>query len=314
MFPHLVQQVPLVRLADFRSLRVVPLATLVALAACNVDSVTGPDLLSPSYARGGKPKPPPPPPPTITHVPILFVHGYNGSSSTWTTMYNRFQADGYTSAELVNWTYDYTKSNRTTAQTIKTKVDSILNATGATQVNLITHSMGTISVRYYIDSLGGASKVHAFAGLGAPHWDSYARGAILGITRGVTAKHLARAALESIAFQTWEVLHAMEKDSRIKIKELRVDGGASLNNFLMQFQADIIGVPVVRPKTSETTAWGAAALAGLAVGVWKDKKELGALWRVDQRFEPAMAPSTRDALLERWQEAVRRSKKWERPA
>jgi len=167
MFPHLVQQVPLVRLADFRSLRVVPLATLVALAACNVDSVTGPDLLSPSYARGGKPKPPPPPPPTITHVPILFVHGYNGSSSTWTTMYNRFQADGYTSAELVNWTYDYTKSNRTTAQTIKTKVDSILNATGATQVNLITHSMGTISVRYYIDSLGGASKVHAFAGLGA---------------------------------------------------------------------------------------------------------------------------------------------------
>ena len=156
------------RLANFASLRVIPLATLVALAACNVDSAMDP--LAPTDAASSAKKrrpPPPPPPPTITHTPILFVHGYNGNSSTWTTMYNRFIADQYISAELVNWTYDYNKSNRTTAALIKAKVDSILNATGATQVNIITHSMGTISVRYYIDSLGGASKVHAFAGLGA---------------------------------------------------------------------------------------------------------------------------------------------------
>ena len=155
------------RLAGSRSLRVVPLAALIALAACNVDSVTDP--LSPSGAASFKrrPPPPPPPPPPITHTPILFVHGYNGSSSTWTTMYNRFINDGYTSAELVNWTYNYNNSNRSTAQLIKSKVDSIRNATGAAQVNIITHSMGTISVRYYIDSLGGAPYVKNFAGLGA---------------------------------------------------------------------------------------------------------------------------------------------------
>ena len=158
------------RLADLRSLRVIPLATLVALAACNVDSVTGPgDPLAPTYAKGGKPKPPPPPPPApFTHTPIIFVHGYNGSSSTWATMVNRFKTDGYADAELVNFTYDYTRSNRTTAQLIKTKIDSILGLhPEVSQVNIITHSMGTISVRYYIDSLGGTSKVNAFAGLGA---------------------------------------------------------------------------------------------------------------------------------------------------
>ena len=158
------------RPTDFRSLRVIPLATLVALGACNLDSATSPLApTDPSYARGGKPKPPPPPPPaTYTHTPILFVHGYNGSSSTWTTMVNRFIADNYAAAELVNFTYDYTKSNRTTAQLIKTKVDSILALhPEVSQVNIITHSMGTISVRYYIDSLGGSGKVHAFAGLGA---------------------------------------------------------------------------------------------------------------------------------------------------
>ena len=157
------------RLAGVRSLRVIPLAMLAALAACNVDSVAGPgDPMSASFAKGGHPKPPPPPPPPpTTHMPVLFVHGLNGSSSTWTTMYNRFIASGYTAAELVNWTYDYNKSNRTTAQLISAKVDSILQATGAAQVNIITHSMGTMSVRYYIDSLGGAPKVNAFAGLGA---------------------------------------------------------------------------------------------------------------------------------------------------
>lgn len=166
---YLVQQVLPVRLAGFRTLRVVSLAALAALAACNVDSVMDPLAPADAASAAKRPPPPPPPPPPgpITHTPILFVHGYNGSSSTWTTMYNRFKTDGYTSAELVNWTYDYTKSNRTTAQLIKAKVDSILAATGATQVNIITHSMGTISARYYIDSLGGAAKVNALAGLGA---------------------------------------------------------------------------------------------------------------------------------------------------
>ncbi len=158
------------RFAEFRSLRVFSLAALAALAACNVDSVTDP--LSPSGAANFKKRPPPPPPPppptTYIHTPIIFVHGYNGSSSTWTTMVSRFKQAGYLDPELINFTYDYTKSNRTTAQLIKTKVDSILALhPEVSQVNVITHSMGTISARYYIDSLGGATTVHAFAGLGA---------------------------------------------------------------------------------------------------------------------------------------------------
>jgi glycerol kinase len=180
-------------------------------------------------------------------------------------------------------------------------------------LGIIRSSKDSETLASQVPDSGGVYFVPAFSGLGAPHWDAYARGAMFGLTRGTTAKHLARAALESIAFQTWEVLTAMEKDTKIKIKELRVDGGASLNNLLMQFQADIIGVPVVRPQTSETTAWGAACLAGLAAGVWKDKKELSAIWKVDQRFEPAMAARTRDSLLDGWQRAVERTKKWERP-
>jgi len=167
---HTVQQVSPVRLAEFRSLRVVPLATLIALAACNVDSVTDPlaPASEPSFKRQPPPPPPPPPPTKYTHTPIIFVHGYNGSSSTWTTMVGRFKTAGYLDAELVNFTYDFTKSNRTTAQLIKTKVDSILSLhPEVSQVNIITHSMGTMSVRYYIDSLGGEPRVHAFAGLGA---------------------------------------------------------------------------------------------------------------------------------------------------
>jgi len=158
---------------------------------------------------------------------------------------------------------------------------------------------------------GGVYIVPAFSGLGAPHWDPYARGAILGITRGTTAKHITRAALESIAFQTWDVLQAMKADVGIPIRELRVDGGASLNNFLMQFQADLLGVPVVRPKLSETTSWGAACLAGLGVGLWKNKEELGALWQAEQRFEPSMSKTKREVLLECWDRALERAKKWE---
>ena len=178
-------------------------------------------------------------------------------------------------------------------------------------LGIIRSSQDSELLASQVPDSGGVFFVPAFSGLGAPHWDSYARGAILGLTRGVTAKHLARAALESIAFQTCEVLHAMQKDTGIKLKELRVDGGASLNNLLMQIQADLAGVPVVRPKTSETTAWGAACLAGLAVGVWKDKKELSEIWQVDQRFEPTMAATTREMMLGRWSEAVKRAKGWE---
>jgi glycerol kinase len=179
-------------------------------------------------------------------------------------------------------------------------------------LGIIRSSKDSETLASQVPDSGGVFFVPAFSGLGAPHWDAYARGAILGLTRGVTAKHLARAALESIAFQTWEVLHAMQKDTGIKVKELRVDGGASLNNLLMQFQADIIGVPVVRPKTSETTAWGAACLAGLAIGLWKDRKQLASLWHAEQCFEPAMPPAKRDALLNDWKRAVERSKSWDR--
>jgi glycerol kinase len=157
---------------------------------------------------------------------------------------------------------------------------------------------------------GGVYLVPAFAGLGAPHWDAYARGAILGLTRGATGAHLARAALEAIAFQSAEVLRAMEADAGLKLTELRVDGGATTNNLLMQFQADLLGVPVVRPKVQETTALGAAYLAGLAVGYWRDDAEVTANWQVDRRFEPAMPHDRAAALTAGWDKAVVRSKAW----
>jgi len=157
---------------------------------------------------------------------------------------------------------------------------------------------------------GGVYLVPAFAGLGAPHWDAYARGAIVGLTRGATAAHLARAALESIAFQSAEVLDAMQKDAGITLAELRVDGGATVNNLLMQFQADLLGVPVVRPRVLETTALGAAYLAGLATGVWSSAETIAAHWRVDRRFEPAMPRERAAALRSDWSKAVERSKGW----
>ncbi len=157
---------------------------------------------------------------------------------------------------------------------------------------------------------GGVYLVPAFAGLGAPHWDAYARGAIFGLTRGASAGHIARAALESIAFQTAEVLAAMQKDAGMTLKELRVDGGAAANNLLMQFQADLLGVPVVRPKVLETTALGAGYLAGLAVGYWKDASDVAANWHVDRRFEPAMSREHAAELQGRWSKAVERTKGW----
>jgi glycerol kinase len=157
----------------------------------------------------------------------------------------------------------------------------------------------------------GVYLVPAFAGLGAPHWDQYARGLVAGITRGTTAAHIARAALEGIAFQVADVLHAMEADAKIKLKELRVDGGACANNLLMQFQSDLLAVPVVRPKITETTALGAAYLAGLAVGYWKDQKQIAAQWQVDRRFQPAMKAARRTALMAGWRKALERAKRWE---
>ena len=161
---------------------------------------------------------------------------------------------------------------------------------------------------------GGVYLVPAFAGLGAPHWDPYARGTIVGITRGTSAGHIARAALESIAYQVTDLLDAMHADAGIPLKELRVDGGAATNNALMQFQADLLGVPVVRPAVTETTALGAAYLAGLAVGYWKSIDEVSGQWKVDRRFEPKMPRAAVDSLRERWTAALQRSKGWEKGA
>jgi glycerol kinase len=156
----------------------------------------------------------------------------------------------------------------------------------------------------------GVYVVPAFTGLGAPYWDPDARGAIFGLSRGTSKAHIARAALESIAYQSAEVLEAMQKDAGEPLKELRVDGGAAANDLLMQFQADLLGVPVLRPKVLETTALGAAYLAGLTVDLWKSRDEIAAQWKLDRRFEPRLGRREAAAMLERWREAVRRSLKW----
>ncbi len=178
-------------------------------------------------------------------------------------------------------------------------------------LGIIKHSADVEALAATVPDNGGVYLVPAFAGLGAPHWDQYARGSISGLTRGSTAGHIARAALEGIAFQVADVLSAMEADSKIKLKELRVDGGASSNNLLMQFQADLLGVPVVRPAVQETTALGAAYLAGLAVGFWRNQAEIAKQWKVDHTFEPAMKPDKRDKLRSSWNKALERSKSWE---
>jgi len=157
---------------------------------------------------------------------------------------------------------------------------------------------------------GDVYVVPAFTGLGAPYWDPDARGTIVGLTRGTTKAHIARAALESIAFQSAELLEAMQKDAGEKLSELRVDGGAAANDLLMQFQADLLGVPVVRPKVLETTALGAAYLAGLTVNLWKSRDEIASHWKAERRFEPRMSPSDRETRMARWREAVGRARKW----
>ncbi|SBT07319.1 glycerol kinase [Candidatus Accumulibacter aalborgensis] len=203
---------------------------------------------------------------------------------------------------------------------------------GGAVVQWLRDGLGMISRTDEIETLaasvpdsGGVYLVPAHTGLGAPYWDPYARGALLGLTRGTNRAHIARAALEAIAFQSAEVLIAMEEDSRdssdsadsadsgksgARLRELRVDGGAAANNLLLQFQADLLGVPVVRPRIIETTALGAAYLAGLAVGFWQDEAELTSLWRAERRFEPAMSDAQRTALLGDWRRAVERCRHW----
>ena len=178
-------------------------------------------------------------------------------------------------------------------------------------LGIITSSSEVETLAASVPGTDGVYLVPAFSGLGAPHWDPYARGALLGLTRGSTAAHIARAALESIAYQSMDVLTAMEADAGIRLTQLRVDGGATVNNLLMQFQADILGVPVVRPKIAETTALGAAYLAGLAVGYWKDPGEIATQWQIDHVFEPALSPERREELRAGWTKALDRAKDWE---
>jgi glycerol kinase len=162
-----------------------------------------------------------------------------------------------------------------------------------------------------VKDTNGVYLVPAFVGLGAPYWDMYARGTIVGLTRGAKKEHILRAAEESIAYQSRDVLEVIQKDSGIGLKKLKVDGGAVRDNFLMQFQSDILGVPVVRPQVIETTALGAAYLSGLAVGYWKDKEEIAQKWKVDKEFSPNMDEKIKEKLYKGWKKAVSRSLKWE---
>ena len=178
-------------------------------------------------------------------------------------------------------------------------------------LGIITSSSESETLAASVPDSDGVYLVPAFAGLGAPHWDSYARGTIVGITRGTTRAHIARAALEGIAFQVADVFDAMKQDAQMPIEELRVDGGASANDLLMQFQADIMQVPVVRPKVIETTALGAAFLAGLTAGFWKDLSEIESIWQTDRVFEPAMSADQVAHRRARWSDALQRAREWE---
>ena len=178
------------------------------------------------------------------------------------------------------------------------------------ELKIIRKSSDVEKLAAQVKDTDGVYIVPAFAGLGAPHWNQYARGSIFGLTRGSSNAHIAKAALESIAYQTYDVLKAMEADSGIQIKELRVDGGATVNSALMQFQSDILNCKVVRPKITETTALGAAYLAGLAVGFWKNVEEIQQQWQIDQSFAPAMDTDKRNQLVNGWQRAVKASIAW----
>lgn len=177
-------------------------------------------------------------------------------------------------------------------------------------LRLVDEARDTEWMAKSVSDTGGVYFVPAFSGLGAPHWDMYARGVIVGLTRGTTKKHLVRAGLEAIAYQCRDVVEAMEQDSGIKIQNLRVDGGAVANDFLMQFQADILDVPVERPVITETTALGAAYLAGLAVNYWKDIDEIARIWRREELFQPQMNAEKKEKLYSGWKKAIQRSRSW----
>jgi len=179
------------------------------------------------------------------------------------------------------------------------------------EMKMIDNAAQSEELASQVEDTNGVYMVPAFVGLGAPYWDMYARGTMAGLTRGANRNHIVRATLESIAYQTRDVLKAMQDDSGIELKALKVDGGAVANNFLMQFQSDILGVPVDRPEVTETTALGAAYLAGLAVGFWKDRSEIAAKWNVDRTFKPAMEVELRESKYDGWKRAVERSLKWE---
>ena len=178
------------------------------------------------------------------------------------------------------------------------------------EMELISNAAESEVLAAGVEDTGGVYFVPAFVGLGAPYWDMYARGTITGITRGTGKAHIVRAALEAIAFQTRDIISSMEADSEIKIKELRVDGGAVVNAFLMQFQSDILGIPVVVSKVNETTALGAAYLAGLSVGFWKDMDEVSSHWQEGRRYGPLMERDEADCHYEGWLKAVERSRGW----
>ncbi len=177
-------------------------------------------------------------------------------------------------------------------------------------LRIIDKSSDVEALAMSVPDSGDVTFVPAFAGLGAPYWDAYARGTIVGMTRGTTSAHIARAALESIAYQSADVLQAMQKDASIALTELRVDGGASRNDLLMQFQADVLGVPVVRPIVTETTALGAAYMAGLAVGFWTSQEEIALQWQVERCFEPNMTRDEREQRLAVWRRAIERARAW----
>ena len=178
------------------------------------------------------------------------------------------------------------------------------------EMRLLDDAADSEALARSIDSTDGVYVVPAFVGLGAPYWDQYARGAIVGMTRGSGRAHIVRATLESIAYQTRDVMTVMSADSGLALESLRVDGGAVVNDFLMQFQADILGVAVERPEVTETTARGAAYLSGLAVGFWRSQDEIAAQWQLERRFEPRMSADQRDSLYAGWQRAVERSRGW----
>jgi glycerol kinase len=179
-------------------------------------------------------------------------------------------------------------------------------------LGIIERSTDIEALAASVPDTGDVYLVPAFAGLGAPQWDAAARGTLIGLTRGSTRAHIARAALESIAFQSADLIGAMRQDAGCAFRELRVDGGAARNDLLMQFQADILGVPVLRPSNTETTAFGAAALAGLGVGLWHTQEELAATWSLERRFEPRMRPDEAARRVARWQQAVERARGWAR--